>query len=68
MVAGIALGLPPALLATRLIESRVYGIGEQDGATLVLVVMVLALSGLTAVYLPARRAARLTPAEALHER
>ena len=68
VMAGIVLGLPGALVASRLMASRVYGIGEQDAATLILVLMVLGLSGFIAVYLPARRASRQAPAEALRAR
>jgi predicted permease len=63
--AGVLIGLPVALLVTRLLQSQLYGIAPHDpvitiAATLGMVA-VAALSG----YIPARRATRVDPVTAL---
>ncbi|HKV49007.1 MAG TPA: FtsX-like permease family protein, partial [Candidatus Acidoferrales bacterium] len=62
---GVAIGLPCALAATRLIQSMIYGISRTDLATFALVVGTLAAVGIVAGYVPARRAMRVDPMEAL---
>ena len=63
--AGVLIGLPVALLVTRLLESMLYGIAPHDPAIAIAatlgLVAVAALSG----YLPARRATRVDPVTAL---
>jgi predicted permease len=63
--AGVAIGLPIALLVTRLLESQLYGIAPHDPAIAIGAILgllaVAALSG----YLPARRATRVDPTTAL---
>jgi predicted permease len=63
--AGIAVGLAAALTVGRLIESLLYGITPGDPG--ILTVAALALQGVAtlACWLPARRAARISPTEAL---
>jgi predicted permease len=62
---GIAIGVPVALAATRLISSQLYGLGPNDPWVIGLaMILILAVSGL-AGYLPARRAARVDPMVAL---
>jgi putative ABC transport system permease protein len=64
-VAGVVLGLAGAVGVTRLLSSHLYGIEAIDprtfGALSILLVAVAALAS----YLPARRAARVDPNEAL---
>ena len=62
---GIAIGVPVALAAARLIASQLYGLKPSDPSTLVFAVLVLAGVGLLAGYLPARRAAKVDPMVAL---
>jgi putative ABC transport system permease protein len=62
---GLAIGLAAAFGVTRLLRSVLYGVGPADPATFAGVVLLLALSAFTAVYVPARRAARLNPLVAL---
>ena len=62
---GLALGLGAALWLTRLIASLLFGVGRNDLPTLVVVVSVILLAALSACYLPARRATRVDPLEAL---
>jgi predicted permease len=62
---GLVLGLGAALWLTRLIVSLLYGVSRNDGATFVAVATVTLLVALLACYLPARKATRVDPLEAL---
>ena len=64
---GLAIGLVAALATTHLLESFLYGIKSTDTLTLSIASAVLALVAATAGYLPARRASRQDPMEALRE-
>ncbi len=62
---GIAIGLPAALAATRVVQSLLYGVKTNDAASfLVAAAMVLAVAAL-AVAVPARRAMATDPVRAL---
>jgi ABC-type antimicrobial peptide transport system permease subunit len=63
--AGAAIGLSVALAGSRLIASLLYGIGPRDPAVFVGTTLVLLTVAAAACWLPARRAARLSPLEAL---
>jgi putative ABC transport system permease protein len=56
---GLALGLPLAVLVTRMLESLLYGLAPDDPATVVAAVAALLFSALAAGFIPARRASRL---------
>jgi ABC-type antimicrobial peptide transport system permease subunit len=62
---GIALGVPAALGLTRLLTSLLYEIKPGDPLTYIGVSMILLLVALLASWLPARRASRVDPMEAL---
>ena len=62
---GLGIGLCVALGAARLLAPLLYGIGANDPATMAAVAAGLAAVALTACYLPARRAMRVDPSEAL---
>jgi ABC-type antimicrobial peptide transport system permease subunit len=64
-LAGIALGLPCALAATRLIARTLFGLSPVDPATLAAAASALFVVGAVAGYLPARRALRSDPITAL---
>ncbi|MEJ7809787.1 MAG: ABC transporter permease [Gemmatimonadaceae bacterium] len=64
-LAGIAIGLAASLLVTRVLASQLYGVTATDPATFMAVSALLAAVALVAAYLPARRAARVSPMEAL---
>jgi ABC-type antimicrobial peptide transport system permease subunit len=65
---GIVAGVGAALLLTRLIKSMLYGIQPYDPATLAGGVLILLVVALAASWIPARRAARVQPMQALrHE-
>jgi len=63
--AGVVVGLVAALGLTRLMESLLFGIEATDPVTFGSVALALTLVALLASYLPAARAARVDPVEAL---
>ncbi len=67
-LSGAAAGFAAALLLTRLMRSLLYGVGSTDPTTFLLVGLVLAVVALVASWIPARRATRIDPLEAIrHE-
>jgi predicted permease len=62
---GIAIGIPAALAATRLIASMLFGLSPSDIPTITAVSLLLLLVALLAGYLPARRASAIDPMVAL---
>jgi putative ABC transport system permease protein len=68
VLAGIGLGLGGAFTFTRLLRSQLYEVGPLDPLTFTVVPLLLASVALLACWLPARRAAKVDPMEALrHE-
>ena len=65
IAAGVATGLPVTIEGTRLVQKMLYGLTGTDPLSLTASVLVLLLAGLAAGYLPARRASRINPVEAL---
>jgi predicted permease len=63
--AGAALGLLGALGANRLLSTMLYGVSPHDPVALGAAGLLLGLMAALAIYLPARRAARLDPMVAL---
>ena len=63
--AGIVLGLIGAISSTQLLRSLLFGVGPTDPITFVAVPLLLVLVVLLACWLPARRAAKVDPMEAL---
>jgi predicted permease len=62
---GIVLGLGAAVGVSRLLASLLYGVSTLDPLTYVIVCALLLAAVAVASYLPARRAARIDPLEAL---
>jgi ABC-type antimicrobial peptide transport system permease subunit len=62
---GIAIGIPSALAATRLIATMLFGLSPSDLPTITGVSLLLLLVALVAGYLPARRASAIDPMIAL---
>jgi putative ABC transport system permease protein len=62
---GLAIGLVGAFALTRMIASLLFGVTTKDPLTFVAVALLLAFVALLACYIPARRAARVDPIEAL---
>jgi putative ABC transport system permease protein len=65
IVIGVGIGLVSAIVLMRLISSLLFGVTTKDPLTFAAVAVVLAIIGLAACYIPARRAARVDPIEAL---
>jgi putative ABC transport system permease protein len=64
---GVAIGIPLALGATRLLSSLLFGVDALDFQVFAGVAIALLAVGLAASYWPARRAARIDPMEALRQ-
>src|SRR5437773_11888369 len=62
---GLALGVPIALAAGRLVSSMLFSIKPSDPATMVVAATLLVVLNVAAGYLPARRATRADPMVAL---
>jgi len=62
---GVVLGLVGALVTTRALESLLFGVTTLDLPTLIAVPVLLVAVALAACYLPARRATRVEPMDAL---
>jgi predicted permease len=62
---GIALGLGGAFAATRLLRSMLFGVTTTDVATFVVVSVLILLVAVFACFIPARRASKVDPMEAL---
>jgi putative ABC transport system permease protein len=65
VVWGLALGLACTWIATRLLNSFLFGVGQHDPFTVVTVSVLLVVCGLIAAIIPARRAASIDPMQAL---
>jgi putative ABC transport system permease protein len=62
---GVAVGLAGALALTRLLATLLFATSPREPVTFVVVSLALALVAAVACYMPARRAARIEPVEAL---
>jgi ABC-type antimicrobial peptide transport system permease subunit len=65
LAVGVALGLLAAAASTRALQSLLFGIGALDPITFVAVAGGMVLVGLLAAWVPARRASRVDPVEAI---
>jgi putative ABC transport system permease protein len=65
VVWGLGLGLACTWIATRLLKSFLFGVGQHDPFTAVTVSALLVVCGLMAAFVPARRAASIDPMQAL---
>jgi predicted permease len=65
LAAGLVLGLAASLAADRLLQSMLFGVSSVNPAVLGLSGLLVALTGLLAAYLPARRATKVDPMVAL---
>jgi predicted permease len=65
LLAGSVIGLLLSDIGVRLVTRFIYGVEPYDAVTIVMAIAILAVSGLCAAYLPARRAAKVDPMVAL---
>ena len=65
IVVGLVIGLAGAFAATRVIGSLLFGVKTRDPFTFVAAALLLAIVGLLACYVPAWRATKVDPLEAL---
>ncbi len=67
IVVGLAVGSVGAIVLGFLIRSQLFGVGSVDLPSLALVLVLLAATGFVACWVPARRATRISPVEALRD-
>jgi ABC-type antimicrobial peptide transport system permease subunit len=65
LAVGVLAGIGISLVATRLLQQLLFGLGPRDTVTMVAAVAVLSIVALIAGYLPARRATKVDPMVAL---
>ena len=65
LLVGVAAGLGLALATVHVLESLLFGMSARDSVTLITATVVLAVAAFAAGYLPARRAMRTDPTDAL---
>ena len=65
VVIGLVIGIPTAMFAARFISSQLFGLNPTDPAALIGAAVLLTLVALIAGYVPARRASRVNPLNAL---
>jgi predicted permease len=65
LAAGVAIGLPLAILLARLARKMLYQVSPTDPGDLAITLACLGLGGLLAAYIPARRSTRIDPVRAL---
>jgi ABC-type antimicrobial peptide transport system permease subunit len=65
ILTGVALGIAGAIAGAQYLATLLFEIKPGDPATIVSVSVVLAMVGLAACYVPARRATRVDPLVAL---
>ena len=65
VVLGVAIGIPIAMVASRLIRSELYGLSPNDPFTILITTLVMLGVASLAGYLPARRATKVDPIVAL---
>jgi putative ABC transport system permease protein len=65
LIAGLVTGVPAAMLVARYTEAQLFGVKARDAVVVLSAVLALTVTAIAAGYLPARRAARVNPLEAL---
>jgi ABC-type lipoprotein release transport system permease subunit len=65
VLCGVVLGLIASVALTRTIENLLFGVSPTDPLTFAAIALLLALTALAACFIPARRAMKVNPIEAL---
>jgi len=65
LVCGLAIGIPVTLSSTRILTSLLYELSPLDPLAISMAIVVVAVMTLAAAWLPARRATRINPIQAL---
>ena len=65
VAAGLAIGLAASYSATSVVQSFLFETSRSDAASLTTAAVVLAATAFAAAWIPARRAARVDPVQAL---
>jgi ABC-type antimicrobial peptide transport system permease subunit len=65
VVAGMGVGLIAFFASSRLLQSLLFGVSAHDPLTLLTATSVILVVGMLASYMPARRAARVSPVSAI---
>ena len=65
VAAGLAIGIPTALLASKYVSTQLFGVNGTDVASAAVALVILAVVAAGAGYLPARRASTIDPIQAL---
>jgi ABC-type antimicrobial peptide transport system permease subunit len=65
LVLGLAIGFALSFAGIRIVANLLYGVKAHDAWTLIATTLLLIAAGLTAAYIPARRAASVNPMDAL---
>ena len=66
-VPGVLIGVPCAMAAATLVRSQLYGLAPYDPATIIGAAAVFTVTGLVAALLPALRASKIDPIDALRQ-
>jgi putative ABC transport system permease protein len=64
-VAGVAIGLAGGFALTRVMRTLLFGVSATDTFTYIIVAFLLGAMSLVACYVPARRATKVDPMDAL---
>ena len=67
VVPGVLIGAPCALAAATLVRSQLYGVAPNDLVTILGAAAVFTVTGLVAALLPALRASKIDPMNALRQ-
>jgi ABC-type antimicrobial peptide transport system permease subunit len=65
LVLGLAIGIPVALSSARILKSVLYELSPLDPAAFATAIAAVACMTVAAAWLPARRATRIDPSQAL---
>jgi predicted permease len=65
LIAGLVTGVPAAMLLARYTETQLFGVKARDVMVIAGAVLALTMTAIAAGYLPARKASRVNPLEAL---